>query len=88
MRTITKRICAVGIVLMSTVYGARAQAGSGTNGLVEIGDGVRVFVTDKGQGEPVLMLHGGFMDSSMWDGDAKALEGRHLEDFLTRHPLR
>jgi 3-oxoadipate enol-lactonase len=85
MRTITKGICAVGIALIGTISGANAQTGSGTNGLVEIREGIRVFVADKGQGEPVLMLHGGFMDSSMWDGDAKALEGRYR---IIRYDMR
>lgn len=75
MRTMT--IHAVAVALVATATAASAQSGTATRRLVEVREGVKLFVVDQGQGEPVLMLHGGFMDSSMWDGEAKALEGRY-----------
>ncbi len=40
-------------------------------------NGAQLFVTDEGSGTPVVLLHGGFMDSTMWDAQAAALAGKH-----------
>ncbi len=41
-------------------------------GYVSIGD-VKLYYEEKGEGEPVVMIHGGFIDSRMWDGQFDVL---------------
>ncbi|MGH9323010.1 MAG: alpha/beta fold hydrolase [Vicinamibacteria bacterium] len=40
-------------------------------------NGAQLFVTDEGSGTPVVLLHGGFMDSTMWDAQAAALARKY-----------
>lgn len=45
---------------------------SGQSKLMDINGG-RLYVTDRGRGTPIVLLHGGFMDSTMWEVEASAL---------------
>lgn len=36
-------------------------------------DEIQLYVTVQGSGKPVVLLHGGFMDSTMWDAQAAGL---------------
>src|SRR5687768_11986026 len=64
-------LCA--IVFAAVVTASPAASGS----LLRSVGGSELFVTDEGAGDPVLLLHGGFMDSTMWDGTARVLRGHY-----------
>lgn len=55
------------VMLLAPVRAALAQGS-----LLAI-NGTQVYVTVQGSGKPVVLLHGGFMDSTMWDAQAAAL---------------
>lgn len=61
--------------LLCIMLSAIPGAASATQGIVTI-KGVPLFVSDEGRGDAVLLLHGGFMDSSMWDADAAELRNQ------------
>jgi 3-oxoadipate enol-lactonase len=43
-------------------------------GLVDVGNGGRLWVEARGNGHPVLLLHSGLVDSRMWDPQMDSLE--------------
>jgi len=40
-------------------------------------DGVKIWYASFGQGEPVILLHGGLANSNYWGNQVRALEGRY-----------
>ncbi len=46
-------------------------------GFVPIADS-KIYYETTGKGDPVLFLHGGFLDHTMWDQQVKALAGSHF----------
>lgn len=48
-------------------------------------DGARVYYEVRGSGEPVVLIHGGFMDRRMWDPQFEALSSRFT---VVRYDLR
>jgi len=57
--------------LLAAPLAARAQSAS-VGQLLAV-NGAQLFVTVEGRGRPVVLLHGGFMDSSMWAPQIEAL---------------
>lgn len=62
---------ALATILLAAPTPARAQSESAGQ-LVAV-NGTELFVTVEGRGRPVVLLHGGFMDSSMWAPQMEAL---------------
>src|SRR5687767_5150898 len=56
----------IGIAVLPLVAGA-------PQGSLTTINGAKLYVTVEGAGKPVILLHGGFMDSTMWDAQAAAL---------------
>lgn len=48
-------------------------------------NGARLAVDEDGHGRPLLLMHAGIADRTMWDEDAQALSGGHL---VIRHDHR
>jgi 3-oxoadipate enol-lactonase len=71
-----KRAVLIGVTAGAAAFVTPTAAVVAAEGLVQI-NGTKLFVSDEGQGPPVLLLHGGFMDSRMWDADAAVLKQRY-----------
>ncbi|GAA1990177.1 alpha/beta hydrolase [Amycolatopsis minnesotensis] len=52
--------------------------------MIEI-DGGKLFYEVRGSGSPVVLVHGGSLDASMWDAQVALLEGAHT---VIRYDLR
>lgn len=59
------------IIIFLTGIGCSEDVSTGSDGLktgyVELEDS-RLYYEEKGSGRPVIMIHGGFLDRRMWDG--------------------
>lgn len=61
------------LLLLIFVFSCRSsQDGMPNEGFIAVGN-TRVYYTRAGEGEPVLLLHGGFLDHRMWEQQVKAL---------------
>src|SRR5687767_4505954 len=67
----------MGIVAGNALWLTAAIYGHAASASLRSVAGNQLFVTDEGTGEPVLLLHGGFMDSTMWDGTAQVLRAHY-----------
>jgi pimeloyl-ACP methyl ester carboxylesterase len=54
-----------------------SSCSSGTNGATTNVDGLDVYWSSRGDGPTVMFVHGGFVDSSFWDGQIDALSDRY-----------
>jgi hypothetical protein len=60
------------------VYGARGKGTAMTSDTEPHGafvsvNGLRMYVAEQGQGDPLLLVHGGVVDSGMWRGQLPEL---------------
>lgn len=67
MRLVSMLLVGVGLA------GAAAEA---AGRVVEV-NGTSLYVVDEGQGDPIVLVHGGFMDSDSWDLAAAALRTQY-----------
>ena len=73
--------CAVALV----AAGARAQdKGKAASGFAEV-NGTRLWYETAGKGSTVVLVHGGLVDSRLWDDQMKELSKRHR---VVRYDLR
>lgn len=63
-------------VLLAAVATVTRTGVAGAEILVVPVSGSQLHVTVEGSGKPVVLIHGGFMDSTMWDAQAAALAPR------------
>ena len=61
--------------LLSLCAAARAQSGKHESGLAEV-NGARLYYEASGKGPAVVLVHGGLVDSRMWDAQMKPLSKR------------
>jgi pimeloyl-ACP methyl ester carboxylesterase len=64
-----KRICSLACLL---VLGCSGEPIEVTSGYVDV-EGARLYYEEAGQGTPVVLIHGGFLDRRMWDGQFEVL---------------
>jgi 3-oxoadipate enol-lactonase len=64
-------------ILFAAAFAAMVSVNHTASASVRSVAGNQLYVTDEGAGEPVLLLHGGFMDSTMWDGTAQVLRAHY-----------
>ncbi len=70
MRTLAG-ICAL-VLLCSAAAGAQAAKGGVRSGMAEVRE-PRLYYETAGEGEAVVLIHGGGLDSRMWDSQFEAL---------------
>jgi 3-oxoadipate enol-lactonase len=75
MTTRIRLFIPVFITTLALVTPTAAQAQAAFAGLIDVPGG-KVYAAADGTGEPILLVHGGFMDSDMWSDDVDALESR------------
>lgn len=73
----------VACALLCACAGARAQAGNGS-GFAEV-NGTRLYYETMGEGPAVVLIHGGLVDSRLWDEQMKPLS-KHFR--VVRYDLR
>jgi 3-oxoadipate enol-lactonase len=67
-----KRICVLACLL---VLGCAGEPIEVKTGYVDV-EGARLYYEEAGQGTPVVLIHGGFLDRRMWDGQFEVLAQR------------
>src|SRR4051812_24769022 len=61
--------------LLSLCAAARAQSGGSESGFAEV-NGARLYYEAMGKGPAVVLIHGGLVDSRMWDAQIRPLSKR------------
>ncbi|UCC83997.1 MAG: alpha/beta hydrolase [Gemmatimonadota bacterium] len=64
-----KRICLLAILVTIGCAGETLEV---RTGYVDV-EGARLYYEEAGQGAPVVLIHGGFLDRRMWDGQFEVL---------------
>jgi pimeloyl-ACP methyl ester carboxylesterase len=67
-----KRMCLLAILVTT---GCAAETIAVKTGYVDV-EGARLYYEEAGQGTPVVLIHGGFLDRRMWDGQFEVLARR------------
>jgi pimeloyl-ACP methyl ester carboxylesterase len=66
------RVFVVALTLLCACASARAQSSKHESGFAEVNGG-RLYYEALGKGPAVLLVHGGLVDSRMWDAQMKPL---------------
>jgi len=84
MKHLMMPAAALAFLLSSACYGAPEVE----TGYVDV-EGARLYYEAAGEGEPVVLIHGGFLDRRMWDGqfEAFAVEHRVIRYDVRAHGL-
>lgn len=64
-------------LLAALALGCAGETARVTTGYVDV-EGARIYYEEAGQGAPVVLIHGGFLDRRMWDGQFERLAQRFL----------
>lgn len=67
-----KRMCLLAVMLAMGCAGESIEV---RTGYVDV-EGARLYYEEAGQGTPVVLIHGGFLDRSMWDGQFEVMARR------------
>src|SRR5918911_1083992 len=77
----TLALCAL---LALSAVAARAQTGENVSGFAEV-NGARLYYEAEGRGPAVVLIHGGLVDSRLWDAQMKPLS-KHFR--VVRYDIR
>src|SRR3954463_6383416 len=78
------RVFVVTLALLCVCASARAQAGKHESGFAEV-NGARLYYEAMGEGTAVVLVHGGLVDSRLWDAQMKPLS-KHFR--VVRYDIR
>ena len=78
------RSLALCVLLLAAYAAARAQSGRPVSGFAEV-NGTRLYYEAAGRGPAVVLIHGGLVDSRMWDAQMKPLS-KHFR--VVRYDIR
>ena len=81
---IVSRAAAACLMLCAAAVAVEARTGGDVSGFAEV-NGTRLFYESGGRGPAVVLIHGGLVDSRLWDGQMRPLSKRFR---VVRYDLR